>query len=73
VHPADGVDELVLAERVRQRLDLVPVLGQPRRRIRMDVLNQQRSRGVQRPYLSPMRRPGAEFSRFARLPRARQR
>ena len=52
VHVADGLDELILAERAWQRVDLIALLGQPRRRIRMDVLEQQRFRRHASPHLS---------------------
>jgi site-specific DNA recombinase len=39
-HPAQGLDELVLVQRTRPGLDLVALLGQPCRRIRVDVLDQ---------------------------------
>jgi hypothetical protein len=44
VHAVDGLDELILTERTRQRLDLIALFGQPRRRVGMDVLDQQRPR-----------------------------
>jgi hypothetical protein len=41
VHAAQRVDELILAERTWQCGDLVALLGQPRRRVGVDVLDQQ--------------------------------
>src|SRR5208337_5046462 len=51
-HVADGLDELILAERARQRVDLIARLDQPRRRVGVDVLEQQRPRRHQTMYLS---------------------
>src|ERR1039458_5294886 len=48
----DGLDELVLAERPGQRLDGEALLGQPRRRVGMDVLDQKGPGGHQRLHLS---------------------
>src|SRR6266566_51212 len=51
-HVADGLDELVFAERARQRVDLIALLGQPRRRVGVDILEQQRPRRHQILHLS---------------------
>jgi Na+-transporting NADH:ubiquinone oxidoreductase subunit NqrA len=45
---------VTFAERARQGLDLVALLGQPQRRVGMDVLEQQRPRGHQHLHLSPI-------------------
>jgi hypothetical protein len=41
VHAGDGVGQFVLGQRAGDRFDLMAVLGQPRRRVGVNVLQQQ--------------------------------
>jgi hypothetical protein len=51
-HVANGLDELVLAQGARQRVDLISRFDQPSRRVRVDILEQQSPRRHQNIYLS---------------------
>jgi len=65
VNVAKGVDELVLGQRARQCLDLVAILGQARRRVGMDVLDQQCPHRHKAPHTLRLR---TELPAFAQVP-----